>query len=194
MLDLDADITRGRHDLLTLDGHLAEAARLVEASLASGVDHGGRTDRDFDLDRVVDVTVRAAFVSMQQLQIALRLTLEAAEHPQLVLRVVDRAGVGDASSEGVGAAAMLLEAVRCDGVDHAVRLAAHAAALIGPRALLEGSVALVASLSVEIADLLQIDPADVSAEIVRLVVSLPPGPLVPSDDRRRRVELAVAHR
>ena len=209
MLDLDAatsrgvpspvdtswvDTDRGRHDLLTLDGHLAAAARLVEASLSSSEVRSDRADGDLDLDRVVDVTVRAAFVSMQQLQIALRLTLEPTEHPQLVLRVVDRASLGEASSEAVGAAAMLLEAVRCDGVDHAVRLATHAAALLGPRALLDGSVALVASLSVEIADLLQIEPVAVSAEIVRLVVALPPGPIVPSDERRRRVELAVARR
>lgn len=195
MLDLDADTTRGDHDLLTLDGHLAAAARLVDASSASSADHhGGAADRDLDLDRVVDVTVRAALVSMQQLQIALRLTLEPTEGPQLVLRVVERAGGGTASSESVGAAAMLLEAVRCDGVDHAARLAAHAAALLGPRALLDGSVALVASLSVEIAGLLDIDPTAVSAEIVRLVEALPVGPVVPSDDRRRSVELTVSHR
>jgi hypothetical protein len=195
MLDLAAHQSLRRHDLLTLEGHLAAAARLVDAACAtSTVLDGDCDDRDLDLDRVVDVTVRAAFVSMQQLHIALRLTLESAERAQLVLRVVDRAGLDAASSEAVGAASMVLEAVRCDGLDHAVRVAAHAAALIGPRALLDGSVALVASLSVEIAELLAIEPAAVSAEIVRLVVALPPGPVVPCDDRRRPVELAVARR
>jgi len=195
MLDLHAGPISGRcahGDALTLDAHLAAAARLAEMSRSprsSGV--STHTDADFDLDKVVDVTVRAAFVSVQQLQIALRLTMEATQRTQLVLRIVDRACATGASPEAVGASAMLLETVRQDGVEHAISVAANAVSELGPRALLDGSIALVASLSVEIAELLAIEPADVSAEIVRLVAALPPGPVVPSDDRRRSAELAV---
>lgn len=195
MLDRHAGPVSGRNlasDALTLDAHLAAAARLADMSRSSpspGV--STPTDVGFDLDKVVDVTVRAAFVSMQQLQIALRLTVEATQRTQLVLRIVDRACATGASSEAVGASAMLLETVRQDGVEHAISVAANAMSELGPRALLDGSIALVASLSVEIAELLAIEPADVSAEIVRLVAALPPGPVVPSDDRRRSAELAV---
>lgn len=195
MLDLHAGLVSGRcahGDALTLDAHLAAAARLAEMSRPQrSVGVSTHTDVDFDLDKVVDVTVWAAFVSMQQLQIALRLTMEATQRTQLVLRIVDRACATGASPEAVGASALLLETVRQDGVEHAISIAAHAVSELGPRALLDGSISLVASLSVEIAELLAIEPADVSAEIVRLVAALPPGPVVPSDDRRRSAELAV---
>lgn len=185
MLDLHAGA-------LTLDAHLDAARRLAEMSRSPrSLGMSRHTDVDFDLDKVVDVTVRAAFVSMQQLQIALRLTMEATQRTQLVLRIVDRACASGASADAVGASALLLETVRHDGVEHAVRVAANAVSELGAQALLDGSIALVASLSVEIAELLDIEPADVSAEIVRLVAALPPGPVVPPDDRRQPAELAV---
>ncbi len=177
-------------DVLTLDAHLAAAARLVAFSRCAAPD-SPRHDADFDLDQVLDVTVRAAFVSMQQLQIALRLTLESTQRTQLIWRIVERACALGASQAAVGASALLLETVRHDGLEHAVTVATNAASELGARQLLDGSVALVASLSVEIADLLDISRAAVSSEIARLVAALPPGQVVPPDDRRHPVELAV---
>jgi hypothetical protein len=186
------DLHAGAMTAITLDAHLEAAGRLAEISRSPrSLEVSTLTDADFDLDKVVDVTVRAAFVSMQQLQIALRLTMEATQRTQLVLRITDRACATGASPAAVGASALLLETVRQDGVEHAVRVAANALSELGPRTLLDGSIALVASLSVEIAELLGIASADVSAEIVRLVAALPPGPVVPPDDRRQAAQLAV---
>jgi hypothetical protein len=206
MLDLATVLDRSLgSDTLTLDTHLTAAARLVDLSqpeprpqsaaqsarTASPLGRRQVGDAGFDLDQVVEVTVRAAFVSMQQLEIALRLTLDSTQRTQLVVRLVDRAGAAGASPGGVGAAALLLDVVRDDGLDRAVRVAANAVVELGARELLDGSVALVASLSVEIAGLLHIEPAAVSLEIVRLAAGLPAGPVVPPDDRRRVTVLAV---
>lgn len=193
MSDLHAGAVSDRclhDDVLTLDAHLAAATRLVDFSRCAAPGWPCH-DSGFDLDKVVDVVVRAAFVSMQQLQIALRLTLESTQRTQLILRVVERACASGASQAAVGASALLLETVRHDGLEHAVSVAANAASELGAGELLDGSVALVASLSVEIAELLDISPASVSTEIVRLVTALPAGPVVPPDDRRRPVELAA---
>ncbi len=179
-------------DVLTLDAHLAAAARRVEWSrCAAPVAAWDPTRLDADADDVVEVIVGAAFVSMQQLRIALRLTLDSTQQTQFSFRIVERACASGASRAAVGASALLLDTVRHGALEDAVTMARNAVSVLGAAELLDGSAALVASLSVEISELLDVSPAVVSSEIVRLVAGLPAGPAVPTPGRRRLVELAA---
>ena len=181
-------------DVLTLDAHLAAAARRVESSRCAAPVSAWdptRLDADADDDDVVEVIVGAAFVSMQQLRVALRLTLDSTQQTQFIFRIVERACASGASRAAVGASALLLDTVRRGGLEDAVTVARNAMSVLGAAELLDGSAAFVASLSVEISELLDLSPSVVSSEIVRLVAGLPTGPAVPTPGRRRLVELAA---
>jgi len=103
---------------------------------------------------------------LQQLKIALGLTVTDLDADRLVPDVLDRASAfGIASAPSVGAAASIIDQVRVDDPAALARTILAARGAFGDVEVIAGACALIASLTMQIAGSMALDPSVVHGEL-----------------------------
>ncbi len=112
------------------------------------------------------VLVEAGWFMLQQLTIVLGFTVSDADADRLVPDGLERAtAFGIASAPSVGAAAAILDQVRTDDPVALARTILATRAALGDVEIIDGVCALVAALTVQIAECVALDPHVVHGEL-----------------------------
>ncbi len=153
-----------------------DSATAVLIEEASGDDRPTTIIEPAD-DLLADPTeplVQAGWFVLQQLRVALGFARSVGDAGRIVRDVLERARrFGGASPEAIGAAAALVDHVRCDDSIALARDIMAARAVLGDRQILAGAAALIAAFSTEIAVTLDLDPLDVHRELASFAGRLP---------------------
>ncbi len=150
-------------DPTTLEHVLDRAAALLAGEPDVDTD---RTGADGPPADPTGVLVEAGWFMLQQLEIALGMTVGGVEIDRLVPDVLDRAAAfGIASPQAVGAAATLVDRVRGDDPRSLARAILAARGAFGDAEVVAGVVALSAALSVQIALSMGLDSGVVHDEL-----------------------------
>lgn len=120
------------------------------------------------LDDPTRLLIETGWFTLQQLRIALGLTVAAADTGGLARDLIERAATYHGATPGaVGAAAAIADGVRCDDVRPLARTITEARRRFDDADLLAGVSALIASLAEAIGSSMALDPAVVLGELRR---------------------------
>jgi hypothetical protein len=139
----------------TLEGALAEAVSLInhDRPFRNCAVVDAQLLKPVRVREPADLIVELGAFALRQFEVVLGNSLTHAEGVRTIPQVFDRAvSYGSASAASVGVAALLVDRVRVGDERQLARTLAKACRDLGDQAVVAGGVALIASLSEQIAD------------------------------------------